>query len=161
MQKKELKQLETLLLDRKSILLKEVEERFKKYRDSNNGKLTDIAEIASSFLNGELEMLLTEEDVKELKQIDDALARIRTGHYGTCEQCGRPIKKARLKAIPFTTLCISCKEEEEKEWNERTTQTSYSFEEIIGSPESTEAEDIDKKYLRGKIIELEFDDTKN
>lgn len=161
MQKKELKQLETLLLDRKSILLKEVEERFKKYRDSNNGKLTDIAEIASSVLNGELEMLLTEEDVKELKQIDDALARIRTGHYGVCEQCGRSIKKARLKAIPFTTLCISCKEEEEKEWNERTTQTSYNFEEIIGNPEITEGEEIDKKYLRGKIIELEFDDTKN
>ncbi len=161
MQKKELKQLETLLLDRKNILLKEVEERFKKYRDDNSGKLTDIAEIASSVLNGELEMLLTEEDVKELKQIEDALARIRTGHYGTCEQCGRPIKKARLKAIPFTTLCVSCKEEEEKEWNEKTAQTKYNLEEIIGNSETAEGEEIDKRYLRSKIIELEFDDTKN
>ena len=114
MQKKELKQIESLLLARKNILLREAEERVKKYRDANNGKLTDIAEIASSVSNGDLEMLVAEEDARELKQIDDALAKIRAGHYGICEQCGRSIKKARLKAIPFATLCVSCKEEEEK-----------------------------------------------
>ena len=130
MQKKELKQMESLLLVRKNILLREVEERVKKYRDANSGKLTDIAEIASSVSDGELEMLVAEEDARELKQIEDAIARIRAGHYGMCEQCGRAIKKARLKAIPFTTLCVSCKEEEEKECNDKSAQKKYDWESI-------------------------------
>lgn len=161
MQNKELEQMEKLLLARKNVLLRKVEERFKKYRDDNSGKLTDIAEIASSVLNGDLEMLLAEEDVRELKQIEDALARIRAGHYGVCEQCGRSIKKARLKAIPFATLCVSCKEEEEKEYNERTAQTKYDLEETVSNPENREAEETDKRYMRSKIMELEFDDNKN
>ena len=161
MQKKELKQMESLLLVRKNILLREVEERVKKYRDANSGKPTDIAEIASSASNGELEMLVAEEDARELKQVEDALARIRTGHYGVCEQCGRPIKKARLKAIPFATLCVSCKEEEEKECGDRDTQTKYDWENTIGSSENGEMEEISKKSLGSKMAEFEFDDRKN
>ncbi|MDN3510375.1 MAG: TraR/DksA family transcriptional regulator [Candidatus Jettenia sp. CY-1] len=162
MQKKELKQMENILLTKKNILLREVEERFKKYRDANNGKLTDIAEIASSVLNGDLEMLVAVEDVRELKQIEDALARIRAGHYGVCEQCGQPIKKARLKAIPFATLCVSCKEEEEREYyNEKTAQVKYEWEENIGNSEISELDDIDKRKLGNKIMEFEYDDNKN
>lgn len=163
MQKKELKQMENLLLNKKSILLREVEERFKKYRDANNGKLTDIAEIASSVLNGDLEMLVAGEDIRELKQIEDALARIRAGHYGICEQCSRPIKKARLKAIPFATLCVSCKEEEERECIEQTPQSRYEWEECIGRSGNSEMEmeETDKRRMGNKIIELEYDDTKN
>ena len=161
MQKKELKQMKSLLLVRKNILLREVEERVKKYRDANNGKLTDIAEIASSVSNGDLEMLVAEEDARELKQIDDALAKIRAGHYGICEQCGRSIKKARLKAIPFTTLCISCKEEEEKECGDKDAQTKYDWESTIGSSDNGEMEELDKKYMGRKKIEFELDDSKN
>jgi DnaK suppressor protein len=161
MQKKELKQMESLLLHKKDILLREVEERFKKFRDANSGKLTDIAEIASSVLNGDLEIHVAEVDVRELKQIEDALARIKEGHYGVCEQCGRSIKKARLKAIPFATLCVSCKEEEERECFEKTpNQTRYEWEDSIGTGEM-EADEIDKRHLGNKIIEFEYDDNKN
>ena len=160
MQKKELKQMESLLLNRKNILLREFEERFMKYRDANSGKLTDIAEIASSSSNDELEITVAEEDAKELKQIEDALARIRAGHYGVCEQCGRMIKKARLKAIPFATLCVSCKEEEERV-DEKTAAMRYDGEDIMGKPENNEADEIDKRYLGKKIIELEYDDSRN
>lgn len=145
MLKKELKQMESLLLVRKNILLREVEERVKKYRDANSGKITDIVEIASSASDGDVEMIVAEEDAREVKQIDDALAKIRAGHYGTCEQCGRPIKKARLKAIPFTTLCVSCKEEEEKECSDKSAQTKYDWESAIGNSENGEMEELDKK----------------
>ncbi|MGQ3685633.1 MAG: TraR/DksA family transcriptional regulator [Candidatus Loosdrechtia sp.] len=161
MQKKELKQMENLLLHKKNALLKEVEERFKKYRDANIGKLTDIAEIASSVLNGDLEMYVAEVDVKELKQIEGALIRIKEGHYGVCEQCGRSIKKARLKAIPFATLCVSCKEEEEKECFENVpSQTRYEWEDnfVIGEIETDE---IYKRQMGNKMIEFEYDDNKN
>jgi DnaK suppressor protein len=166
MQKKELKQMESLLLNRKNILLREVEKRFKKYRDASSGKLTDIAEIASSSSNDELEIMAAEEDARELKQIEDALARIRAGHYGICEQCGQVIKKARLKAIPFTTLCVSCKEEEERESGEKTVRIRYNaedIEDIIGGsePETAEAEEMDRRHLGERIIELEYDDRRN
>ena len=43
-----------------------------------------------------------------LDQIEAAIARITTGSYGTCEQCGRPINPERLEALPYATLCIAC-----------------------------------------------------
>ena len=161
MLKKELKQMESLLLVKKNILLRKVEERVKKYRDANSEKMTDIAEIASSASDGDVEMVVAEEDARELKQIEDALARIKAGHYGVCEQCSRPIKKARLKAIPFTTLCVSCKEEEEKECSDKAAQTKYDCENTIGNSENGEMEEINKKYSGRKIAELELDDSKN
>ena len=160
MQSKELKQMESLLLAKKSALLKDVEERFKKQKDDNNEKLTDVAEIASSSLSSDMEMHLVEEDARELKQIEDALARIKAGHYGTCEQCGLLIKKARLKAIPFTTLCITCKEEEEKEDNERETKSKYNLDEALGSSEHRDVDEMDKKHMRSKMMEMEMDDSK-
>ena len=161
MQKKELKQMQGLLLVRKKVLLKEVEDRVKKYKDANMGKMTDIAEIASSVSNGDLEMLVAEEDARELKQIEEALSRIRAGHYGNCEQCGRPIKKARLKAIPYTMLCVRCKEEEEKEFGDKSAQAKYDWESTIGISENGEMEEPDKKYMGRKIAEFEMDDRKS
>lgn len=43
-----------------------------------------------------------------LADIEDALARIEAGTYGTCEQCGNPIAVARLEAIPHARTCVSC-----------------------------------------------------
>jgi DnaK suppressor protein len=161
MQKKELKYMENLLLSRKDILLQEFEERFKKYRDSSSEKLTDIAEIASSSSNEILEITVAEEDAKELKQIEDALDRIKAGHYGVCEQCGRMIKKARLKAIPFATLCVSCKEEEERVCDEKTVQARCEREDIINRPENSETDETNRKYMRKRIVETEYDDHRN
>jgi DnaK suppressor protein len=44
----------------------------------------------------------------QLVQIDEALARIEAGTYGTCERCGNAIPAARLEALPQATLCIDC-----------------------------------------------------
>src|SRR6476660_3660677 len=43
-----------------------------------------------------------------LSDIDDALAKIDAGTYGSCEQCGQPIGEARLEAMPAARLCITC-----------------------------------------------------
>lgn len=45
-----------------------------------------------------------------LVKIDEALARLDEGSYGTCGQCGDPIPEARLEAVPETTLCVHCQE---------------------------------------------------
>ena len=51
--------------------------------------------------------LSIEQNVRDLIQkIDRALKRIDAGTYGICERCGKPIEKARLKALPYVDLCI-------------------------------------------------------
>ncbi|KKO18785.1 MAG: TraR/DksA C4-type zinc finger protein [Candidatus Brocadia sp.] len=159
MQKKELKQIENLLKSRKNILLKEFEKRAKKYRDAGSEKATDVVEIASSSSSEVLEFAVAEEGARELKQIEDALSRIKTGQYGVCEQCGKVIKKARLKAIPFATLCVSCKEEEEKACDDRAFRERA--EEIADRPENVETDDMDTLHVGKKIMELEYDDNRN
>jgi len=42
-------------------------------------------------------------------EVDVALAKIDRGTYGTCERCGQPIPRARLKAMPSAALCVGCK----------------------------------------------------
>jgi DnaK suppressor protein len=43
-----------------------------------------------------------------LTEIEAALRRIATGHYGVCESCEASISDARLRALPWARLCISC-----------------------------------------------------
>jgi DnaK suppressor protein len=51
--------------------------------------------------------LSIENNVRDLLgKIDRALSRMDEGTYGTCSRCGRPIEKARLKALPYADLCI-------------------------------------------------------
>ncbi|HWC72170.1 MAG TPA: TraR/DksA C4-type zinc finger protein [Actinomycetota bacterium] len=51
--------------------------------------------------------LSIENNVRDLlAKIDRALKRIDDGNYGTCERCGKPIEKARIKALPYVDLCI-------------------------------------------------------
>ncbi len=49
-----------------------------------------------------------------LAQNERALARMANGTYGICESCGNPIGKARLQAFPRATLCVQCKQREER-----------------------------------------------
>jgi DnaK suppressor protein len=49
-----------------------------------------------------------------LEQAERALGRIDAGTYGVCESCGQPIGKARLQAFPRATLCVACKQRQER-----------------------------------------------
>ncbi len=48
-----------------------------------------------------------------LFEIDEAFSRLALGTYGVCDSCGRGIEKARLKAVPYARMCISCKSKNE------------------------------------------------
>ncbi len=51
--------------------------------------------------------LSIENNVRDLlAKIDRALHRMDAGTYGLCDRCGRPIEKARIKALPYVDLCI-------------------------------------------------------
>jgi len=57
----------------------------------------------------ERDLALSAQAQGAVEEIDVALAKITNGTYGYCEQCGQPIPKARLKALPYAALCVACK----------------------------------------------------
>jgi DnaK suppressor protein len=57
--------------------------------------------------------LSLENNIRDLLgKIDKAISRMDEGTYGICERCGRPIEKARIKALPYASLCIKDKQAE-------------------------------------------------
>ena len=74
----------------------------------------DQADAGTKAFEREHELALTQNARVLLDQGDRALARIDAGTYGVCESCGEPIGKARLLAFPRATLCVECKQREER-----------------------------------------------
>jgi len=74
----------------------------------------DPADVGSKAYERDLELALTQNARHLLEQGERALARIDAGTYGVCESCGRAIGKARLLAFPRATLCVQCKQREER-----------------------------------------------
>jgi RNA polymerase-binding protein DksA len=65
-----------------------------------------LADTASETYDRELDEGLEEDARDQLRQVEEALARVESGDYGTCAVCGREIAVERLEAVPWTTLCI-------------------------------------------------------
>jgi len=82
--------------------------------DSVSDAGDDQADVGAKTYEREHELSLTYNARDLLAQSERALARIEAGTYGSCESCGQPIGKARLKAFPRATLCVSCKQREER-----------------------------------------------
>lgn len=73
-----------------------------------------MADTATETVDREIDYTLEETDGRLLQAIDDALARIEAGTYGTCVNCGAQVAPERLEAMPWATLCIECKRKEER-----------------------------------------------
>jgi len=83
-----------------------------------NGDLSTVpseeAEIATHIFDQNLSLALLQSEAATISEIDEAIRRIDEGSYGTCEACGRPIPKARLRVLPFAKLCVKCREAQER-----------------------------------------------
>jgi len=81
-----------------------------------------------------------EQDV--IFEIDEALNRIQLGTYGVCETCDRQIEKARLAALPYSRLCVSCKSQaEEGKARFRPSETPEVFSDVDRTLQSPEADE--------------------
>jgi RNA polymerase-binding transcription factor DksA len=65
-----------------------------------------LADTATETYDREFDEGLEEDARSRLREVEDALARIEDGSYGTCRVCGREIPAERLEVVPWTTLCI-------------------------------------------------------
>jgi RNA polymerase-binding protein DksA len=68
----------------------------------------DWSEQAQERQNDEVIQAIGNESREELKKVGIALERIAANEYNVCSQCGEKIAVERLKAVPYTSLCINC-----------------------------------------------------
>jgi RNA polymerase-binding protein DksA len=83
-------------------------------RDSGDGAGDDQADAGSKTFEREHEMSLANNARDMLDQVHHALDRLSKGTYGACENCHKPVGKLRLQAFPRATLCMACKQAEER-----------------------------------------------
>ena len=82
--------------------------------EGNEGAGRDPADVGSANFERDAEMSLANNAREMLDQARLALRHIEVGAYGRCDSCGQPIGKGRLMASPRATLCVSCKQREER-----------------------------------------------
>jgi RNA polymerase-binding transcription factor DksA len=82
--------------------------------ESGEGAGDDQADSGTKTFEREHEMSLVINARDMVLQTERALARIDDKSYGMCEECGSPIGKARLQVFPRATLCMICKQKEER-----------------------------------------------
>src|SRR3954470_12453822 len=78
-----------------------------------NSRQGDLADQATGNNEVHIQLKLKQTDAKILQAIEEALTRMEKGTYGVCRDCGEPIAAARLQAIPWTRVCITCKEKQQ------------------------------------------------
>ncbi|MFI2213517.1 TraR/DksA family transcriptional regulator [Streptomyces sp. NPDC020141] len=83
-------------------------------RDSGGGSGGDDADTGTKNITREHELSLAANAREMLEQTERALQRLEAGTYGVCENCGKPIGKARMQAFPRATLCVECKQKQER-----------------------------------------------
>jgi DnaK suppressor protein len=120
--KKELGDIKKLLLEEREELKRQGTEIDESSFGGAQSEMTgDIASFDEEFADAGTATFERERDlslsnnIRDLiEKIDHALQRIEAGNYGLCERCGRPIEKARIKALPYASLCIRDKQSEER-----------------------------------------------
>jgi DnaK suppressor protein len=80
----------------------------------SDGAGDDQADAGTKAFEREQELSLARGIQARLDQVEHALAQLDAGTYGICESCGNRIPTARLEAFPFVTLCVTCKQLEER-----------------------------------------------
>lgn len=105
-----------------NLLNKQLNELLKKERDtpvtsvvSVTGQSPDFTDQATFESDMDLNIHMKERENKLIFKIKEALERIENGTYGICEICGEKISETRLKARPVTTVCITCKQNQENQ----------------------------------------------
>jgi DnaK suppressor protein len=114
LKKKELKRFRDILEEKKEEILRNAKRTLNEDMTLDVDDLPDEMDLASSEYLQSFQFRLRGREKTFLKKIDHAIAKIENGTFGVCEDCEEPISMKRLEARPETTLCIRCKEDQER-----------------------------------------------
>ena len=111
MKKSELTQHKKALLAKKQELESSIGKKNLTGRSGTDGH-GDFADHSAAANEEEISIQLKQTDAKLLRAIEVALSRVEAGTYGVCVDCEDEISAARLEAVPWTKVCIGCKEKQ-------------------------------------------------
>ncbi len=114
MNKQQLETFKKLLTDKRNEIVRRAEQTLQQDMTLDSDDLPDEMDLASSEYLQAFTFRLRGREKNLLDKIQKALDRIDNGTFGVCEECDEPISLKRLEARPETTLCIRCKEEQER-----------------------------------------------
>ena len=114
MNKTQLKKFKTLLTEKRDEIIKKAKQTLEEDMTLDANDLPDEMDLASSEYLQSFTFRLRGREKSFLDKISKALVKIEDGSFGTCEECGEEISVKRLEARPETTLCIKCKEDQER-----------------------------------------------
>ena len=112
--KAELTRFKKLLEEKRQQIIDNAKDTLAEEMALDANDLPDEMDLASSEYLQSFTFRLRGREKVFLEKIDKALIKIEDGSFGTCEECGEEIGIKRLEARPETTLCIKCKEEQER-----------------------------------------------
>jgi DnaK suppressor protein len=114
---RQMRALESLLIHKREETIRDIEwhlgrqlspelrENLTSALDAGDHSILDLADS--------IDFSLLEMKNRTLKDIEEAIRRVREKNYGLCEECGRSIPEGRLKAMPFARTCVHCQENRE------------------------------------------------
>ena len=118
---KEISDLRARLVEERKDLQVQYDELEESSFSSNQSDLTgemgfdeEYADAGTATFERERDLSLVNNLRDLIERIDKALVKIDEGTYGLCDRCGKPIEKARLKALPYASLCLKDKQAEER-----------------------------------------------
>ncbi|MEA2101134.1 MAG: TraR/DksA family transcriptional regulator [Thermodesulfobacteriota bacterium] len=111
---KEILEIKDVLLEMHTDLIATLKKKVVADNLSEQRDIGDIFDTADMEQSRDFDLLLDTRDRAKLSQIETALEKMKQEEYGLCEECGDKIPIKRLKAMPFATLCVKCKERHEQ-----------------------------------------------
>lgn len=115
MNKTQLKKFKKLLEQKREDIVRRAQRTLSEDMTLDANDLPDEMDLASTEYLQSFTFRLRGREKTFLKKIQMALDKIEDASFGECEECSEPIALKRLEARPETTLCINCKEEQERE----------------------------------------------
>jgi DnaK suppressor protein len=112
--KSEISKLKSLLHEKRLQIIESAKETLSQEMALDTDDLPDEMDLAASEYLQSLTLRLRGRDKFHLEKVEHALEKIEAGTFGLCEECEEEITSKRLEARPETTLCIKCKEEQER-----------------------------------------------
>ena len=114
MDAKTLESIQVQLEQRRSKLVSSSRRYSEEAREDRPGEANDLIDYAVNSYDKDFLLSLSSLERKELHLIEEAMARIIDGSYGTCQECGEAISPKRLEAVPWARHCLKCQELEEQ-----------------------------------------------
>ncbi|MGH7595346.1 MAG: TraR/DksA family transcriptional regulator [bacterium] len=129
MTRRQLQSYKKLLEKQRAEILRELAHEHRDYREMAEEVASDLYDRATIDGSKEISALLAHEDSHRWLAINAALAKIESGEYGKCDECGQPIDAARLQAVPTAAFCLRCQRNYEARVREHGSGAALSSEE--------------------------------